>query len=43
SPKGFLRRSALVRALLGAVGENVRRPGSGRVIDGEVLGRSPRQ
>lgn len=43
SPKGFLRRSALVRALLGAVGESVRRPGSGRVIDGEVLGRSSRR
>ncbi len=42
SPKGFLRRSALVRALLGAVGESVRKPGAGRVIDGEVLGRSAR-
>lgn len=40
SPKGLLRRSALVRAVVAAVGENVRRPGSGRVIDGEVLGRT---
>jgi uncharacterized membrane protein YkvA (DUF1232 family) len=39
SPKGFLRRSALLRALLAAAGEGVRRPGAGRVVDGEVLGR----
>jgi uncharacterized membrane protein YkvA (DUF1232 family) len=39
SPKGFLRRSAMVRALLAALGEGVRRPGAGRVIDGEVLDR----
>ena len=43
SPKGFLRRSALLRALLAAAGENVRRPGSGRVIDGEVLKRRERR
>jgi uncharacterized membrane protein YkvA (DUF1232 family) len=39
SPKGFLRRSAMVRALLAAVGESARRPGAGRVIDGEVVDR----
>src|SRR3954452_10252580 len=39
SPKGFLRRSALVRALLAAVGEGVSRPGRGKVIEGEVLSR----
>jgi uncharacterized membrane protein YkvA (DUF1232 family) len=43
SPKGFLRRSALLRALLGAAGESVRRPGAGRVIDGEVLKRRERR
>jgi uncharacterized membrane protein YkvA (DUF1232 family) len=43
SPKGFLRRSALLRALLAAAGENVRRPGAGRVIDGEVLKRRERR
>lgn len=43
SPKGFLRRSALLRALFAAAGEGVRRPGAGRVIDGEVLQkRGPR-
>jgi uncharacterized membrane protein YkvA (DUF1232 family) len=39
SPKGFLRRSAMVRALLGAAGESMRRPGQGRVVDGEVIDR----
>src|SRR3954454_17818743 len=39
SPKGFLRRSALMKALLNAAGEGVRRPGAGRVVEGEVLNR----
>jgi uncharacterized membrane protein YkvA (DUF1232 family) len=43
SPKGFLRRSAMVRAVLGAMGEGARKPGAGRVIDGEVLHRRERR
>ena len=43
SPKGFLRRSAMLRALLGAAGESARRPGAGRVVDGEVLDRRDRR
>jgi uncharacterized membrane protein YkvA (DUF1232 family) len=43
SPKGFLRRSAMVRAVLGAMGEGGRKPGAGRVIDGEVLDRRERR
>src|SRR3954447_20052051 len=39
SPKGFLRRSALMKALLNAAGEGARRPGAGRVVEGEVLNR----
>src|SRR3954469_11644490 len=39
SPKGLLRRSALMKALLSAAGEGVRRPGAGRVVEGEVLNR----
>ncbi|HSP38928.1 MAG TPA: YkvA family protein [Frankiaceae bacterium] len=42
SPKGFLRRSAMVRAVLAALGEGGRKPGAGRVIDGEVLDRRER-
>jgi uncharacterized membrane protein YkvA (DUF1232 family) len=43
SPKGFLRRSALVRAVLAAVSETTRGPGTGRVIDGEVVDRRDRR
>lgn len=39
SPKGFLRRSALLKALLSAAGERAKRPGAGRVVEGEVLKR----
>src|SRR4051795_9317374 len=39
SPKGLLRRSALMKALLSAAGEGGRRPGAGRVVEGEVLNR----
>ena len=39
SPRGFLRRSALMKALLTAAGEGTRRPGAGRVVEGEVLNR----
>jgi uncharacterized membrane protein YkvA (DUF1232 family) len=45
SPRGLLRRSAMLRAVMAAVGEGaVMRPGAGRVIDGEVVDRgSPRK
>lgn len=44
SPKGLLRRSAILRAVLTAVGEGgVARPGSGQVIEGEVLDRKERR
>src|SRR3954454_22675935 len=38
SPKGLLRRSALLRTVLSVAG-GAPRPGKGRVIDGEVLNR----
>src|SRR4051794_21625761 len=44
SPKGLLRRSAILRAVLAAVGEGaVGRPGAGQVIEGEVLDRRERR
>lgn len=43
SPKGMLRRSAVLRAVLAALGEGARRPGGGRIIDGEVLARRDRR
>ena len=40
SPKGLLRRSAILRTVLNAVGEGgIVRPGAGQVIEGEVLDR----
>lgn len=42
SPKGLLRRSAILRAVLAAVGDgSAVRPGAGRVIDGEVVDSGP--
>lgn len=43
SPKGLLRRSAILRAVLNAVGEGASRPGAGQVIEGEVIGRRERR
>jgi uncharacterized membrane protein YkvA (DUF1232 family) len=40
SPRGLLRRSAILRAVLAAVAEaGAPRPGAGQVIEGEVLDR----
>src|SRR4051812_12904005 len=39
SPRGLPRGGALMKALMGAGGGGVRRPGSGRVVEGEVLNR----
>jgi uncharacterized membrane protein YkvA (DUF1232 family) len=41
SPKGLLRRSALLRTVFSVAG-GAPRPGKGRVIDGEVLNRRSR-
>jgi uncharacterized membrane protein YkvA (DUF1232 family) len=41
SPRGLLRRGAVLQALVTAAGNAKNRPGRGRVVDGEVLARRP--